>query len=134
MHILSLEIRTPLSGVIGMTDLLLDTTLSPKQKDYAITIRKCAKSLLSVINDILDFSKIEAGKLELDVYPFDIAELVESTCKTMLFAAKAQEIELILTDVPPLTTSFLGDAGRLRQVITNLLANVIASFPSFFLD
>ncbi|MDR0871760.1 MAG: response regulator, partial [Planctomycetaceae bacterium] len=122
---MSHEIRTPLNGVIGMADLLLGTDLAPKQREYAELARASGKYLLSLINDILDFSKIESGKLELELLEFDLPELTESILGILAAKANDSDLEIcgvFLTDIP---RKVIGDAGRLRQILVNLMSNAV---------
>jgi signal transduction histidine kinase/DNA-binding response OmpR family regulator/HPt (histidine-containing phosphotransfer) domain-containing protein len=122
---MSHEIRTPMNGVLGMIELLLDAGVNPMQRRLADTARQSGETLLKIINDILDFSKIEAGHMELEVLPFDARRLVEDVAALVAEQANQKGIELACEIDPSLPASVCGDAGRLRQVLTNLAANAV---------
>jgi signal transduction histidine kinase/CheY-like chemotaxis protein/HPt (histidine-containing phosphotransfer) domain-containing protein len=119
------ELRTPMNGVIGMTSLLLETPLTPEQRSYTETIRQCGEALLQLINDVLECSKIEAGKLELECLDFNLRTTVEQILAQFAERAEAKGLELTGLVHAAVPTALKGDPGRLRQILTNLVANAV---------
>jgi PAS domain S-box-containing protein len=119
------ELRTPMNGILGLTDLLLETELAPEQREYAVTVRECAENLLALLNDILDMSKVAAGKLEIQSIPFDVRRLVHQTTELFAEKGRSKNVDVVCVVRHDVSSAVMGDPGRFRQVLTNLLANAI---------
>jgi signal transduction histidine kinase/CheY-like chemotaxis protein len=127
---MSHEIRTPMNAILGMADLLWESSLTIEQKKYVSVFRNAGNSLLNIINDILDLSKIESGHLDLELNPFHLIETVENVCENFAFQASENQLELTCTVDPRLPHWLIGDRLRLRQVLANLINNAIKFTPS----
>jgi len=122
---MSHEIRTPMNGILGMAELLANTEITERQRDFLDVINNSASALLTIINDILDFSKIEANAFDLDPTPFNLKTLVNDVTSIVMPKAQEKNLELIINYPSSMRRAFIGDSGRLRQVLTNLIGNAI---------
>lgn len=122
---MSHEIRTPMNGILGMAELLSNSDITERQRDFVSVINNSASALLNIINDILDFSKIEAGAFEIDPVPFDLKSSINDVTSLLRSAAQEKDIELIINYPTDLPRHFIGDVGRIRQVVTNLVGNAV---------
>ncbi|MEO7144693.1 MAG: ATP-binding protein [Bryobacteraceae bacterium] len=122
---MSHELRTPMNGIIGMTGLLFDTPLDPEQSEYAHMVRSSADSLLAIIDDVLDFSRIESGQTTLQSQPFDLRKIVDEVVGLLFAQAAAKRLPIVVNYAQAAPSQFIGDAGRIRQIVVNLLGNAL---------
>ncbi len=126
---MSHEIRTPINGILGMAELVLDTELSAEQREYLVMLKSSGDSLLTIIDDILDFSKVESGKLDLDPIEFNVRDTISEIMKVLALRADGKGLELVYEIEPQIPDCLIGDPGRLRQILVNLVGNAIKFTP-----
>ncbi|MGH2849712.1 MAG: ATP-binding protein [Solirubrobacteraceae bacterium] len=124
------EVRTPMNGVMGMNELLLSTSLTDEQREYALQVERSSEHMLAVINDLLDISKIETGRIELEAGDFDLREAIDTTCAVVRVEAEAKELTLSVEVSPGVPAVVRGDVARIRQVLMNLLGNAVKFTPA----